>query len=351
MILALILVGIPVGATALLAGWILRHRGEGRKVALLGTLMAGGLSLVLTPLAYLVGFRLATGSTQGFLTTCRRLQHACATWFQNGFPGLTVGRGLLVLLALWAAAVLLRRGVLYLKAQYRLWRHHPLDLQRHPRLQRALTQAVRLAGLSAFPRVYLLSVSQAQIAIFGIRRPVLLLSPALLETLSDEELRAVLLHELGHFRFRDNLWNLLGGLLRDFLAPLPFARRLFGQLQEEMEYQVDRWVVRRLASPLPLAEALVKVAASGGPQPAAGRAFAEPQTHLGRRLQNLLHPPGTFPWRVFLVLWSLSVFLPAASGFALGEFQGRHRPPALCTPTARFHAHGPGPMRRGAFWR
>ena len=154
----------------------------------------------------------------------------------------------------------------------------------------------------------------------------------------------MLLHELGHFRFRDNLWNLLGGLLRDFLAPLPFARRLFGQLQEEMEYQVDRWVVRRLSSPLPLAEALVKVSATGGPASAAGRAFAEPQTHLGRRLQNLLHPPSAFPWRMFLVLWSLSVFLPLASGFALGELQGRLRPAAPCVTTARFHAPGPGPM-------
>ncbi len=70
----------------------------------------------------------------------------------------------------------------------------------------------------------------------GWLRPKLIVPRRLLETLSDDELRFVLLHELGHVRFHDVAWAIVASVVRALLWFNPLlhvaARRLRGDCEE-----------------------------------------------------------------------------------------------------------------------
>ena len=105
----------------------------------------------------------------------------------------------------------------------------------------------------------------------GLWRPQIVLSERMISSLSDEELRAVLFHELGHVRSRDPLRLAVVRFLADALWFLPVARSLARDFVDAVEEGADDWAVGATRQPIDLATALVKTARAGllSPMPVA----------------------------------------------------------------------------------
>ncbi len=105
-------------------------------------------------------------------------------------------------------------------------------------------------------------------AIGGVWRPYLLIPQSLGERLSDDELRLVILHELGHWRRRDNAVNLLiqCALIVHWFNP---AAWLFAKMaRSDCELACDEFVLGRTtaADPLAYGATLLKVLAAAQPR-------------------------------------------------------------------------------------
>ena len=94
----------------------------------------------------------------------------------------------------------------------------------------------------------------------GLLRPRIYLSTGLIKGLSRDELRAVLLHEAHHRRYRDPLRFFFMSFLRDLVFYLPVAGWFASEFMERKEKAADDSVVSRTGDTLGLASALLKVA-------------------------------------------------------------------------------------------
>ncbi|MGH7319545.1 MAG: M56 family metallopeptidase [Candidatus Rokuibacteriota bacterium] len=135
--------------------------------------------------------------------------------------------------------------------------------------------------------------------VLGFHRPTIVISRDVLTVLGDQELRAVLAHEVAHMRQGDYLLNWLLVVLRSalfYLPPWPVASET---LAEVREHRADRLSVGYTADPLALASALVKVWRHTPPRPAAVGAVGMLARHgrLEARIRRLLEP--TPPRRPF----------------------------------------------------
>jgi beta-lactamase regulating signal transducer with metallopeptidase domain len=90
-----------------------------------------------------------------------------------------------------------------------------------------------------------------------------ILSEGIVSSLSAEELRAVLFHELGHVQSRDPLRLGVAQFLADVLWFLPVARSLARDFVDAIEEGADDQAVMVTRQPLDLASALVKTAKAG----------------------------------------------------------------------------------------
>jgi Zn-dependent protease with chaperone function len=95
--------------------------------------------------------------------------------------------------------------------------------------------------------------------LYGIRRPTMLLSTWMIDHLDQQELEAVLMHELIHVCRRDYLLNWVALLLRDAFFYLPTSRIAYRQFHYEKELASDDLVAQSTKRPLALASALTKV--------------------------------------------------------------------------------------------
>jgi Zn-dependent protease with chaperone function len=97
-------------------------------------------------------------------------------------------------------------------------------------------------------------------ALVGVLRPRLLITRPVLETLTDEELRASVAHELGHRRAWDNLKRLAMRASPDLLFATGSARALERRWAVASEQLADRMAGDSGRARCALASALVKVA-------------------------------------------------------------------------------------------
>ncbi|MFQ5738731.1 MAG: M48 family metalloprotease [Acidobacteriota bacterium] len=86
------------------------------------------------------------------------------------------------------------------------------------KLMQVYRQAAREARVSRRPALYRFANRRPLAFTVGVFRPAVFVAPCLVEQLPDAELRATLVHELGHIRRRDNLRVWLQEL---FLALIP----------------------------------------------------------------------------------------------------------------------------------
>ncbi len=103
----------------------------------------------------------------------------------------------------------------------------------------------------------------------GFWTPTLVVSRGLVETLTPQHLRAVLIHEQAHALHRDTFWFFCLGWLRQVTRWLPQTAGLWQELLLLRELRADAWAARRVDAIL-LAEALLTVvqhhAASSSPK-------------------------------------------------------------------------------------
>ena len=97
-------------------------------------------------------------------------------------------------------------------------------------------------------------------ALVGVLRPRLLITRPVLEALTDEELRASVAHELGHWRAWDNLKRLAMRAAPDLLSATGAARALERRWAAAAEHVADLSAGDGGDARCALASALVKVA-------------------------------------------------------------------------------------------
>jgi uncharacterized protein (TIGR03435 family) len=122
----------------------------------------------------------------------------------------------------------------------------------------ALRRAERRTGLRT--RIELLS-SRASLepGIFGIARPALVWPRGISERLDDAHVEAILAHEVGHVRRRDNLFAAIHMLVEAIFWFHPLVWYLGTRLVEEREVACDEEVVESGSEPHIYAESILKI--------------------------------------------------------------------------------------------
>jgi Zn-dependent protease with chaperone function len=157
------------------------------------------------------------------------------------------------------------------------------------------------------------------LALAGVLRPRLLVTRGVVAALTDEELRAAVAHELGHFRAWDNLKRLAMRAAPDLLFLTPTATALEVRWASAAEHAADRCACGTEQARCALASALVKIAR-----------LMPPRTPLAEPISTLVDG-GEITSRV---QWLLSDAVP-------GPARSRRRPIALAAAAAAFVAYAP----------
>lgn len=145
----------------------------------------------------------------------------------------------------------------------------------------------------------------------GIWRPIIVVSTAVLDTFSDDEVKAIMLHEWHHCLNRDNSKTFLATLVAEAFRYWPMMKPLFRYYQTWTELLADRFVIRQMGTELHLASALLKLAKLGRMQKhAAALHFATGTMHY--RMMQVLEPEKALKIKVSLfrpIFVSLSLML------------------------------------------
>jgi beta-lactamase regulating signal transducer with metallopeptidase domain len=155
----------------------------------------------------------------------------------------------------------------------------------HPQFFKIVDRLIDEAAVVS-PKIVFVQATDTPFTV-GIRKPLIALSPSLLERLDAEEIKAVLAHEIAHIARKDYLYHWPAVIVRDILFFNPITPFLYGRLSFERERACDD-LGSRLSKPLALAKGLVKVAELQRTEPSIGplRAFV-PQSLLSRSESDL----------------------------------------------------------------
>jgi beta-lactamase regulating signal transducer with metallopeptidase domain len=145
-------------------------------------------------------------------------------------------------LELWEIAALLwLAGACVIFAwQLRKYRRFSQHVQQHARSLAqgdALTFEVSAVFGTVQPAIVLAGMNSA--ALFGIHKPVLLLSACLAEHYDADQRHIILAHEAVHLRRRDNAWNLAAGLLVILNWPNPLFWLAWRRFRFDQELSCD----------------------------------------------------------------------------------------------------------------
>jgi uncharacterized protein (TIGR03435 family) len=125
------------------------------------------------------------------------------------------------------------------------------------RMRRIIRSGVPLPLDASIPAV---SVSaNVEPGVVGIVRPVLLMPEGIVERLSADQLRAIILHESCHIRRRDNLAAFLHMIVESVFWFHPLVWWMERRLVEERERACDEEVVRVTSDPKSYAESILNV--------------------------------------------------------------------------------------------
>ncbi len=93
--------------------------------------------------------------------------------------------------------------------------------------------------------------------VFGHLKPLVLLPVALVSKLDVQQLEAILLHEIGHVRRHDYLFNMLQSVIETLLFFNPFTRWIATNIRIEREHCCDDFVLKHTRQSLPYAYVLL----------------------------------------------------------------------------------------------
>ncbi len=191
-------------------------------------------------------------------------------------PGSVTGTNWRYWLTLGYFAGLLPAGCWLLRQQWlvhRLGRYGLAELPASWQRPFAELLAGHLPGRNI--RLYASRRSGAVLAL-GFISPVVLFPLALVNQLTVEQARLVLLHEIAHLRHYDHLLNYLQQGLRVLFFYHPAAHLICRGIDREREYRCDDWVAGRTRNPISYAEALLAV----------GRVSQTPQNPLAMSISK-----------------------------------------------------------------
>jgi Zn-dependent protease with chaperone function len=204
----------------------------------------------------------------------------------------TVGPWILLVGLSASSFMLLRRAV-------GTWLLHRLVSHCHPpsgRIAAHLNETVQglaeACGLKRIPEISILPDGVSGAFVVGARRFRILISEDLIDALDDDELTAILAHEVSHIEARDVQLVFAAGVLRDMIAWNPLAHLAFRRLTTDRELEADRRAAALTSSPLSVASGLLKMyelmkkrrfCASR-----AALAFLRPGGRIARRVSHLL---------------------------------------------------------------
>ncbi|MFO1513438.1 MAG: M56 family metallopeptidase [Verrucomicrobiota bacterium] len=220
---------------------------------------------------------------------------------------------------LWIAgtSAMLGRASVKLAGAERLRRScQPVD---NPQVTQLLAEARRAVGLARKVRVVVTDKLTSP-AVVGVLVPTLVLPLSLVTTLTPEQIRFILLHELAHIRRGDYLANLFQFFVEAVLFFNPAVWWISHQVRREREACCDALAIELSGAPADYARTLVHVAESVlNPPPVAAPAFGnerEPSS-LADRVQRLL-VPGYRPslrltWRAMVIAFALGTALLVVS--------------------------------------
>jgi len=196
----------------------------------------------------------------------------------------------LALLWVAGATVMLGRAGFQVAGAERLRRtSRPLD---DPRILALLAEARKAVGLAR--RVRLAVTEQlSSPAVAGVLVPTLILPLSLTTSLTPDQIRFVLLHELAHIRRGDYLANLFQLFAEALLFFNPAVWWISRQMRIEREACCDALAVQLSGAPADYARTLVRVVEHVlNPASAAAPAFGGPRepSSLADRLQRMLVP-------------------------------------------------------------
>jgi hypothetical protein len=218
---------------------------------------------------------------------------------------------------------LLRAALLPIQMRNRTW-GAPANLRER------VHRLAHNTGMQSVPGARVCADMQPWALVTGLIRPQIVVSSGLVALLDEEELEAVLCHELLHIQRGDLWWTALCGVMRDLTWFIPATRRLYAHMMTEQEVACDDGVVdepQRLA----LASALVRVwqaHTSVTPTPHGALALFSPRQadHLEARVRRLLDRPGAIeggsPYKAILAAGSLlAVFTLSQVALAIAAMQ------------------------------
>ena len=125
--------------------------------------------------------------------------------------------------------------------------------------------------------------------VIGYLKPVILVPMGILAQLPQDQLEAVLLHELAHIRRRDYLVNLLQGLVEALLFFNPAIWWISSLIREERENCCDDIAIRATRSKAQLIHALVAFQEYSLAAPAYAVAFPGRRNHLLNRVKRIVY--------------------------------------------------------------
>jgi Zn-dependent protease with chaperone function len=166
--------------------------------------------------------------------------------------------------------------------------------------------------------VFVLGVEGSTAYSLGIHRRQVVVSRGLLKSLDEDEVRAVLLHEEGHFRARHHGKLMAARAVRTALDILPPVRAAIVVLEQAMEEAADEHAARRLGDPATVGSALSKAALGSLGSPVGALPLAA-GLGLPGRVRRLLEPeevPHWVPWTCLGIAAILVASLAVAQAMA-----------------------------------
>ena len=165
----------------------------------------------------------------------------------------------LTLVCLLPPLLALARGFIsYVSYKVLLRKTRVTNAEQEPLLFSILHELTQKAKIP-LPRVFLLPVGSVNIFTCGTFRPVLAISPMLLTELPEDELEAVLAHEVAHLVRRDQIVSWIVSLLSTLMFYNPFLYPLLKKIGHEREKAADAFAVAMTHKPRVLANGLLRV--------------------------------------------------------------------------------------------
>jgi len=175
------------------------------------------------------------------------------------------------------------------------------------------------------PGVRIASSTEIAIPIaVGPRHPSILIPARLLNTLDDDDLGQIVLHEAAHLARRDDYALLVERLIEALFAFHPVVRWITRQLDLEREVACDDFVVEATGQPRSYASCLTRmVELCGGVRASlAGATAANDRSHLAKRVDRLLDKTRHTGTRLLKARLAAMVALLFAAGWTVGRTPG-----------------------------